>query len=111
MTEQRDVKHRGRPRKSVSNLTDQKSTVVALDRGLRTLIFLAGSGRATLSEISQNTSTPIATTHRILDTLRQRGMAKQDVTTGIWSVGPQAYRVGTSYRESYNLLEMAKPVM
>lgn len=111
MTEQRTVTRRGRPRKTDRDLGDGKSIVVALDRGLRALIFLADSGGATLTEISLNTNTPVATTHRILATLRQRGMAQYDDATGKWTIGPQAYRVGATYRESHNLLEVALPVL
>lgn len=111
MPEQSPSRRRGRPRKNDAGPIDGKTTVLALDRGLRALVFLAESGGASLTDISRNVETPVATMHRILATLRQRGMAGYDADSGIWSVGPQAYRVGAAYRQSHNLLEIASQVM
>lgn len=111
MSKQHTAKRRGRPKNSDGDSGHGQSTILALDRGLRALVFLADSGGATLTEVSRNANTPVATTHRILSTLQQRGMAKLDTASGKWEVGPQAYRVGAAYQDSYNLLEVAGPVM
>ena len=111
MSEPRKTLRRGRPKAAGLGPDRNKSTVLALDRGLRAMIYLADSGGATLTEISKDTKTPVATCHRILATLQLRGMAKFVEATGRWRVGPQAYLVGQRYRESYDLLRLATPIM
>jgi len=111
MSENPTVSRRGRPKKADRATGDGKSTVLALDRGLRALIYLADSGGATLTETSQATKIPVATCYRILATLQGRAMTKYVETTGTWEVGPQAYLVGMSYRGNYDLLQIATPIM
>lgn len=111
MSQHRIAPRRGRPKKPNRDPGDGKSTVLALDRGLRALLYIADCDGATLTGISKETDIPVATCHRLLATLGQRGMAKYIEATGEWEVGPQAYRVGLSYRKNDNLLQVATPIM
>ena len=111
MTEQSTASRRGRPRLQSSQSKSGNSPVVALDRGISVLVFLADARAATLAEIAKVTAIPAATAHRILATLQQRGMVVHDADQGKWRVGPQAYRIGSAFEEGSNLLEVAPPVM
>lgn len=111
MQDQSKTPRRGRPKSAVSESPEGSSPVLALDRGLRALVFIAENGGATLTEISIGTETPPATCHRILATLELRGMAKFDDKAGKWVVGPQAFLVGQTYRQRYDLVDLATPLM
>lgn len=111
MTEKVSTMRRGRPKGTDRAPNAAGSTVLALDRGLNALIFLADNRRATLTEISRGTNTPVATAHRILTTLQQRGMVLFNEKDGNWSVGAQAFRIGNAYQASSNLMAAATPVM
>lgn len=111
MIEKKTTTRRGRPKAADRTQDSAGSTVLALDRGLNALIFLADKRRATLTEISRGTNTPVATAHRILTTLQQRGMASLNEKDGNWSVGVQAFRIGNAYEASSNLMAAATPVM
>ncbi|MEM5583130.1 IclR family transcriptional regulator [Roseibium sp. AS2] len=102
---------RGRPKGTTRAPNTPTQTVQALDRGLKVLVFLADNQKATLSEISRNTNTPVASTHRILATLQQRGMVLFNEQDGHWCVGAQAFRVGNAYQAGSNLMTAATPVM
>ncbi len=111
MSEARTQSRRGRPRKPVQERSQEKTTVTALDRGLRILMCLADSGSATLTELADLTQTPPSTTFRILGTLEHRGMIKFIQSSGVWEIGPQAFHIGNAYRGNDALLEVATPVM
>lgn len=111
MTEQIAASRRGRPRLPSKQDKSGSSPVLALDRGIRVLIYLAESKAATLAEIAKDTAIPAATAHRILSTLQHRGMVAHDTDYGKWRIGPQAYRIGNAFEEGSNLLEVAPAVM
>lgn len=111
MTEHKTAIRRGRPRQKSSGDKAGTSPVGALDRGIRVLIYLADTRGATLAEIARFTGIPAATAYRLLVTLQQRGMVAHDAEHGKWRIGPQSYRIGNSFEEGSNLLEVAPPVM
>lgn len=111
MTKKQPNTRRGRPKGTDGPANSAGSTVLALDRGLSVLIFLADSRRATLSEVSRGTNMPVATAHRILTTLQQRGMVQFNDSQGNWAVGAQAFRIGSAYEVGSNLMAAATPVM
>jgi IclR family transcriptional regulator, acetate operon repressor len=111
MTEKQATIRRGRPKRTERDPDTAGPTILALDRGLNALIFLADNRNATLTEISRGTNTPVATAHRILTTLQQRGMVLFNEKEGNWTVGAQAFRVGNAYQAGSNLMAAATPVM
>ncbi|MDP5218925.1 IclR family transcriptional regulator [Ruegeria sp. 2205SS24-7] len=111
MSDERTATRRGRPRTQLGESKSLASPVVALDRGIRILTILANEGSATLAEIAKSTDIPAATAHRIVATLEARGMVSQDLVSGKWRVGPQAFRIGSAFEEGSNLLEVAPPLM
>lgn len=100
---------RGRP-KSLFN-SPENNTVQALDRGLHVLKDISTNGGATLSDIAMRNAIPASTTHRILATLHGHGLVELDESSQEWSVGLEAFRIGSSYLARTNLTEVALPVM
>ncbi|WP_170607582.1 IclR family transcriptional regulator [Ruegeria arenilitoris] len=111
MNEHSSTTRRGRPRLKGNEVKSVNSPVVALDRGIRVLVFLADAKAATPAEIVKATEIPAPTVHRILNTLRQRGMVALDEEQGKWRIGPQSYRIGSTFEEGSSLLEAAPSVM
>ncbi|KIC41371.1 hypothetical protein RA28_20915 [Ruegeria sp. ANG-S4] len=111
MSQQDAAIRRGRPRQKTNGEVSAASPVSALDRGIRLLIALADTRGAALAELARSTEIPVATAHRLLTTLQHRGMVVHDASQGKWRIGPQAYRIGSTFEEEANLLEVAPPVM
>jgi len=100
---------RGRPK---SLFHDPKpSTVQALDRGLAVLKDLSKTGSATLSDLALRNAMPASSAHRILATLQKHRLVEFNDTSQEWSVGLEAFRIGSSYLERTNIIEAALPVM
>lgn len=97
---------RGRPRGG-----SQEAPVQALDRGLHALEALARHGAATLTELSVRQGLPASTTHRLLTTLESHGMVDFDDASQEWSIGLEAFRIGSSYLKRSNLIEASRGVM
>ncbi len=100
---------RGRPR----TIFEENSTniVQALDRGILVLINLAKSGSSTLSDLSIRVGMPPSSAHRILITLQKHGFVEFSETEQKWSVGIEAFRVGSAYLERTSLVEAAHKIM
>ena len=100
---------RGRPRTQNSNMAG--STVQALDRGLMLLVALTREGSVTLTDIAMKVGMPPSSAHRVLITLQKHGFVEFDEASQEWAIGIEAFRVGNSYLERTNLVEMAQPIM
>jgi len=100
---------RGRPRTQNNNFAG--NTVQALDRGLMLLVALTREGSVTLTDIALKIGMPPSSAHRVLITLQKHGFVEFDETTQEWAIGIEAFRVGNSYLERTNLVEMAQQVM
>ncbi len=100
---------RGRPRSQNNNMAG--STVQALDRGLMLLVALTREGSVTLTDIALKVGMPPSSAHRVLITLQKHGFVEFNETTQEWAIGIEAFRVGNSYLERTNLVEMAQQVM
>ncbi|NQU57679.1 MAG: IclR family transcriptional regulator [Rhodospirillales bacterium] len=100
---------RGRPRSLPSDA--QGSTVQALERGLLLLRALAKQGSATLSDLSLRIEMPPSSAHRVLATLQKHGFVDFDEATQQWSVGLEAFNIGSSYLARSNLVGAAQKVM
>ncbi|MFK7993309.1 MAG: IclR family transcriptional regulator [Granulosicoccus sp.] len=108
---QQPKRKRGRPRLQPHERQDNSSTVQALERGLILLQLLSKSGSASLSDLSLQVGQPASTAYRLLVTLQKRGFVSFDETTQEWSVGIEAFTVGSSYFNHANLAEAARSVM
>ncbi|MDR7420264.1 MAG: IclR family transcriptional regulator [Armatimonadota bacterium] len=75
-----------------------------VDRALRILDVLADSGTAkSLTVISTRAGLHVSTTHRLLTALRDRGFVAQDSEGGPYRIGPEAFRIGSSFLEEIDL--------
>ncbi|MEM9222687.1 MAG: HTH-type transcriptional regulator BhcR [Pseudomonadota bacterium] len=100
---------RGRPRSAASEASS--GTVQALDRGLHLLRAVASSGGSTLTEIAHSAGLPPSSAHRILLTLQKHQFLDFDETTQEWTVGVEAFRVGSAFAERANLVDASRDVM
>ena len=64
-----------------------------------------------LSDLAQRVDLPSSTTHRLLATLQKRGFVHFDETAQTWSMGIEAFRVGSTYLAQTNLVEAARKIM
>lgn len=83
----------------------------ALERGLSLMVALARSGRASLTELSLSAGMPTASAHRLLTTMEKMGFVAFDEAVQSWSIGAQAFRVGSSFAQRSNLVEASRKVM
>ena len=104
-----EKRSRGRPR-AFADKTEQ-NTIQALDRAMAILETLAAMEEGTLSQIAAETAQSPATVYRVLVTLEGRGMVELDPADQVWSVGPRAFLVGSSFLRKTSLVERARPVM
>lgn len=110
MQQDREPK-RGRGRPRLARDEQSAATVQALDRGLKLLRVLSEEGAAILTDIALQVGMPPSTAHRLLSTLQKQGFVELDSTTQEWSIGIEAFRVGSAYLERTNLVESARAIM
>jgi len=108
---QQPRRKRGRPRLQPDARQENTSTVQALERGLILLQLLSKSGSASLSDLSLQVGQPASTAYRLLVTLQKLDFVSFDEATQEWSVGIEAFTVGSSYFNRANLAEAARSVM
>lgn len=102
-------RRRGRP-KSLFN-DSQVGTIQALDRGLSLLRTLGKEGGTTLTDLALRVGMPPSSAHRVLATLQKHGFVAFDEPTQQWSIGLEAYRVGSAYLDRNSLVESARKMM
>jgi IclR family acetate operon transcriptional repressor len=86
--------------------------VQSLSRALGLLDSLAESPDGiSLSDLSQQVGLSVSTTHRLLTTLEQQRYVRCDPATRRWSIGLQAFIVGSVFVKARDLLEIARPRM
>jgi IclR family acetate operon transcriptional repressor len=100
---------RGRPKSLFKE--PQLGTVQALDRGIALLEVLSHNADLSLSDLAQRVDIPSSTTHRLLATLQKRGFVRFDETAQTWSIGIEAFRVGSTYLGQTDLVEAARKTM
>src|SRR5258708_3284687 len=81
-------------------------------RGLALLGSLAESSDGIpLSDLCQQVGLPVSTAHRLLTTLEQQRYVRSDPKTRYWSIGVQAFIVGSAFVKARDLIEIARPRM
>jgi IclR family acetate operon transcriptional repressor len=86
--------------------------VQSLTRGLSILEALAQSdGGLTLTDLAHRAQLPASTTHRLLSTLEKMGYVYQDGDLGLWCVGLQAFRVGTTFLSNRDFVAQSHAYM
>jgi len=105
-----DHRRRGRPRQSQES--EPAAINQALDRGLQLLEQLAAEEHPqTLSNLSIETGIAASTLYRLLITLQRRGLVEFDSATQTWSIGIEAFRIGSAFRRRMNYLEASRQAM
>ncbi len=86
--------------------------VQSLGRGLSLLDSLAESPDGVcLSDLCQQVGLSVSTAHRLLTTLEQQGYVRCHPGTRRWSIGVQAFIVGSAFAQARDLVEIARPRM
>ena len=105
-----DHRRRGRPRQS--HAAEPAAINQALDRGLQLLEQLAAEEHPqTLSNLSTGTGIAASTLYRLLITLQRRGLVEFDSASQTWSIGIEAFRIGSAFRRRMNYLEASRQAM
>ncbi|BDH47562.1 IclR family transcriptional regulator [Salmonella enterica subsp. enterica serovar Choleraesuis] len=106
------VKRGKKPRSAAAATATPTGQVQSLTRGLKLLEWIAEShGSVALTELAQQAGLPNSTTHRLLTTMQQLGFVHQVGDLGHWSIGAHAFRVGSSFLQSRNLLAIVHPIL
>jgi len=100
-------RRRGRPPQNA----DQVSEVQSLDRAMSLLELLSAEEGLSLSDVGRRAGLPISTVHRLLATLERRELVIHEDTTGLWSIGVGAFRIGSAYLRRRKLPEIARPIL
>ncbi|MDC1208168.1 IclR family transcriptional regulator [Litorivicinus sp.] len=109
MTKEIEVKRpRGRPR-VVSKETGAPAK--ALDKGLLTLKAIAETDGISLNDLAINLDMPQPTVYRLLATLESHRFVTQSKTDASWSIGIEAFRVGSAFPRAAKLLNLARPIL
>lgn len=110
MSEDNTGRARGRPRSLSANDTS-RVRVKALDRGLGLFALVAEEGAATLKVLAATADMAPSTAHRVLETLRARGLVDFDTRTQTWSIGVEAFCIGHAYARRTGYLEAGRDAM
>jgi IclR family acetate operon transcriptional repressor len=85
--------------------------VQSLDRGIRLLEIIAEGDGLPLTHISRQAGLPPSTVHRILATLEQRGLVRQDQDSGDWLIGVRTFQIGAAFLRNRKVTQVARPFM
>jgi IclR family acetate operon transcriptional repressor len=100
---------RGRPRSDAT--AKSASTVQALDRAMILLTTLARQDEARLTDLAASTDMAASTAHRILMTLETHGIVAFDENSQNWSVGVEAFRIGSSFTRRVRVADVGRGIM
>jgi IclR family acetate operon transcriptional repressor len=100
---------RGRPRAFKPD--PESVTIQALDRALIILKVLSGREGMSLTELAEAADQAPATVYRVLSTFATHGIVEFDSDEQLWSIGPEAFRIGSAFLMRTNLVEQARAVM
>ena len=104
-----EKRRRGRPR--AFNQPADPSAVQSLDRALRILAIVAEADGLSLSEVAERSELAASTAYRMLTTLAHHGMVEFAEAEQLWSIGVEAYRIGSAFLRSRKLVDRARAVM
>jgi IclR family acetate operon transcriptional repressor len=104
-----EKRRRGRPR--AFNAPVEPNAVQSLDRALRILAIVAEADGLSLSEVAERSGLAASTAYRMLTTLQGHGMVEFAETEQLWSVGAEAYRIGSAFLRRRKLVDRARTVM
>jgi IclR family acetate operon transcriptional repressor len=100
---------RGRPR--AFNPDPEAVTIQSLDRAIVILKALAAGEGMSLSELAAAAGQAPATVYRVLSTFEGHGVVEFQPAQQLWSVGPEAFRIGSAFLMRTSLVEQSRAVM
>lgn len=103
--------HRSRGRPKRFDGDESQNIIQSLDRAIDVLEVLAHRGAMTLSQVASTLEQSPATIYRVLSTFRLRGMAEVNPASQEWSVGAEAFRIGSAFLRRSNVITRAMPIM
>ena len=106
---QQPARSRGRPKGFNSPQSSSKGQ--AFDRVLDVLQAIAAHEGITLTELSSYLGQSVTTVHRVLSTLENREYVEIDPERQTWFIGPETFRIGSSFMRRSNVVERSRPVM
>ena len=88
-------------------------TIAAVERAMDVLLLFGRSGQAQLgvTEIGRELGVPKAAIHRILASLRSRGLIEFDETTRRYLLGPATMTLGLRYLARLDVRQLAGPAL
>jgi IclR family acetate operon transcriptional repressor len=104
-----EKRRRGRPR--AFNQPAEPNAVQSLDRALRILAIVAEADGLSLSGVAERSGLAASTAYRMLTTLANHGMVEFADAEQLWSIGVEAYRIGSAFLRSRRLVDRARSVM
>lgn len=104
-----EKRRRGRPR--AFNAPAEPNAVQSLDRALRILAIVADGDGLSLSEVAERSELATSTAYRMLTTLQNHGMVEFAEPEQLWSIGVEAYRIGSAFLRSRRLVDRARSAM
>lgn len=86
--------------------------VQSLSRALKLLNALSFHSQGlSLSDVAHEVGLPNSTAHRLLTTLQNERFVRFDTERSVWLIGVQAFRVGTAFVRSRDIVTIARPYM
>jgi IclR family acetate operon transcriptional repressor len=86
--------------------------VQSLSRALKLLNALSHHPQGlSLSEVAHHVGLPNSTAHRLLTTLQNERFVRFEADRSAWLIGVQAFRVGSAFVRSRDLVAIARPYM
>ena len=86
--------------------------VQSLSRALKLLNALSYYAQGlSLSEVASEVGLPNSTAHRLLTTLQNERYVRFDNERSAWMIGVQAFRVGSTFVRSRDLVSISRPYM
>lgn len=104
-----EKRRRGRPR--AFNQPAEPNAVQSLDRALKILAIVAEGDGLSLSEVAVRSGLAASTAYRMLTTLQNHGMVEFAESEQLWSIGVEAYRIGSAFLRSRRLVDRARSAM
>ena len=101
-------RRRGRPKAFSAS---GQGAIQSVDRAFNVLEALAERDGTTLTELAAYLGQPVATVHRVLNTLERRRYVETNPERQEWHVGPQAFRLGSSFLRRSDVVELSRPTM
>ncbi|MFV3130999.1 IclR family transcriptional regulator domain-containing protein [Niveispirillum sp. KHB5.9] len=92
--------------------TERSGNVQVLGRAIAILNHLSqADGGASLTEVGNAVGLAASTTHRLLTSLESERYVRFDAETKLWSVGVQAFIMGSGFLRTRDLVRLARPHM